>query len=269
MKMAIAFVVRILIAMVGCSSALLDSAAAQSPPRDLKEWNIDYVIGGGFAGIDRHLTVASDGVIVVADRFGAAERVEGRAPREFVTKIAAFLKVARDAKPPKSPPMPGAWLTVRRGGREYSLEMTPEIVAVLREAMDTAVKQAVLGTWWESAWKLCKPAAQLAPSDVDLPIETLVFEADGSFSVTWRNGGAHTTGIPHVFVPDYRGRYNISPESGSIEMHFENGMFVPSDFSGRGSLRINMNQLTLRKVWFGTKQAKKRPDICELTFTRK
>src|SRR5207302_3169673 len=60
----------------------------------------------------------------------------------------------------------------------------------------------------------------LAPSDVDLQIETLVFEADGTFSVTWRNGGAHTTGIPHVFVPDYRGRYNISPESGSIEMHF-------------------------------------------------
>src|SRR5438552_16075145 len=98
MKMAIAFVVRILIAMVGCSSALLDSAAAQSPPRDLKEWNIDYVIGGGFAGIDRHLTVASDGVIVVADRCGPAERVEGRAPGEVVTRIAGFVNVAAEEK---------------------------------------------------------------------------------------------------------------------------------------------------------------------------
>jgi hypothetical protein len=264
----------ILIATIVCACALLDPAAGESLPRDLKEWRIEYVVGGGLRGIDQQLTVASDGTVVVADQF-AAERVESRAPDELVATITAFLKIARNAKPPKSPPTPemsdafGAWLSVETGGHDYSLEMTPEIVSLLSGAMDAAVKQAVIGTWWQSAWKLCKPAPQLARSDMEPPIEALVFEADGGFSVTWRGGGAHTTGVPHVFVPDYRGRYSLSPQTGSIQMHIDNGLFVPSDFSGHGSLRINKNQLTVRNVWFGTKQAKQKPDICELTFTRK
>jgi hypothetical protein len=145
------------------------------------------------------------------------------------------------SSPPKSPPTPkvpdaiGAWLSVNTGGHDYPLEMTPEIVSLLSEAMDAAVKQAVIGTWWQSGW----------------------------------GGGAHAAGVPHVFFPDYRGRSSLSPQTGSIQMHIDNGLFVPSDFSGHGSVRINKNQLTVRNVWFGTRQAKQKPDICALTFTRK
>jgi hypothetical protein len=262
----------VLIATIIWSGALLDPAAGQLLPRDLTEWRIAYDVGGGIAGIVSHLTVASDGTVVVVEPFAAAERVESRAPDELVATINAFLKIARNAKPRKSPlipDMPDAWLSVEAGGHDYSLEMTPEIVSLLSRVRDAAVKQAVIGTWWQSAWKLCKPAPQLARSDMEPPIEALVFEADGGFSVTWRGGGAHTTGVPHVSVPDYRGRYSLSPQTGSIQMRIDNGLFVPSDFSGHGSVRINKNQLTVRNVWFGTKQAKQKPDICELTFTRK
>jgi hypothetical protein len=47
------------------------------------------------------------------------------------------------------------------------------------------------------------------------------------------------------------------------------GVFVPKDFAGEGRFRINMGQLTLQNVWFGTKQTKQKPDICELTFSKK
>jgi len=52
------------------------------------------------------------------------------------------------------------------------------------------------------------------------------------------------------------------------ELNRNADVFVP-DFSGQGSFRITPNELTLRNVWLGTKQATRKPDICELTFARK
>lgn len=129
--------------------------------------------------------------------------------------------------------------------------------------------QAIVGTWWQSAWKLCKPVPQMEPDDVDPPIESLEFKADGTFSVTWRGGGTHTGDIPHVFIPDYTGRYTIDAAAGRIRMQIVNGLFVPNDFAGNGAYAISGNTLTFTGVWFGTRQAKHRPDICELTFTKR
>jgi hypothetical protein len=130
---------------------------------------------------------------------------------------------------------------------------------------------SLIGAWQQSGWKLCKPAAQLSARDADPPIENLVFQPDGIFTIMWQGGGAHTTDIPHVFVPvpDYRGHYTIDQRSRSIRMRADNGLFVPRDFSGDGTYMISGNTLTLTGVWFGTKQAQQKPDICELTFTRK
>ena len=36
-----------------------------------------------------------------------------------------------------------------------------------------------------------------------------------------------------------------------------------------GKYAISGNQLTLTEAWLGTRQAKQKPDICELTFTKK
>jgi hypothetical protein len=144
------------------------------------------------------------------------------------------------------------------------MRVDSEIVAV-------ALALGLVGSWQQSAWKLCKPVAQLTRSEVDPPIADLEFHEDGVFSVMWQGGGAHTTDIPHVFVPvpDYRGHYTVDTTAGRVSLRVDNGLFVPRDFSGDGMYVINGDSLTLTGIWFGTKAAKQKPDICELTFTRK
>ena len=73
----------------------------------------------------------------------------------------------------------------------------------------------------------------------------------------------------HFQVPDYSGHYAATRGDGKIKMRIDNGLFVPRDFSGDGKYAINGNQLTLTEAWLGTRQAKQKPDICELTFTKK
>jgi len=127
----------------------------------------------------------------------------------------------------------------------------------------------IAGSWWQSGWKLCKPVAQLSAEEIDPSIENLEFRPDGTFAVTWQGGGAHTEGVPHVFIPDYTGRYTIDAAARRIRMQIVNGLFVPNDFSGTGTYAISGNALTLTGVWFGTRRATHKPDICELTFTKR
>jgi len=140
--------------------------------------------------------------------------------------------------------------------------------ALLQAATARAADGPLVGRWRQSAWKLCKPVAQLGPSDIDPPIDELVFNADGTFSVTWRGGGAATGDVAHVVVPDYQGRYTVDASAGGVRMQIANGLFVPQDFAGNGAYTISGNDVTFTGVWFGTRQAKRKPDICELTFTK-
>jgi hypothetical protein len=259
-------------AIVVSLAGAVDRADAQSLPKELKEWTLEYGLSGGIAGIMRHVSVSQDGAVGVDDKAGDTH-LTGRAPDDLIAKIAVTLKTARDLKPStaRRAPMPDqmdGWLSITTGGREYPLEVTSVIVDLMEEAANIAEKKAVVGTWGQTGWKLCKPAAQLAPSGTDPPVDALVFKPDGTFSVTWRGGGAHTTGVPHVDIPDYQGRYEVSPKSGSIQMRIEGGLFVPADFSGQGSFRLSANQLTLRNVWLGTRRATQKPDVCELTFSK-
>jgi hypothetical protein len=135
------------------------------------------------------------------------------------------------------------------------------------------MNRELLGTWWESEWRLCHPAAQLTAEPMDEPIASLVFQNDGHFSVTWRGGGARAYGdpsgkTPHVAVPDYSGRYVTFPDYGGITLTFERGIYTPRDFSGEGSFQITDDKLVLKRVWLGTYKAKQKPDICEITFRR-
>jgi hypothetical protein len=142
------------------------------------------------------------------------------------------------------------------------------VSAVFGTGSQQAADLRIVGSWRQSAWKLCKPVAQITASDVDPPIERLEFGPDGTFSVTWPGGGAHSLGVPHEFIPDYRGRYTLDAKAGRIRMENVRGLFVPNDFAGSGSYAISGNALTLTGVWFGTRRAKQKPDICELTFTK-
>jgi hypothetical protein len=130
-------------------------------------------------------------------------------------------------------------------------------------------RSPIVGSWRESGWKLCTPVAQMTASDVDTPVDDLTFRDDGTFSVTWRSGGAQTLDVPHVFVPDYSGHYTLDDAVHRITMRIDNGLFVPEDFAGTGTYTLDGGALTLTHVWLGTKAAPHRPDICELTFARK
>jgi len=66
------------------------------------------------------------------------------------------------------------------------------------------MKHGLLGTWRESAWKLCHPAAQLTAADYDMPLDNVTFQPDGTFTLTWRGGGARADG--HPSITDYQGR---------------------------------------------------------------
>ena len=46
------------------------------------------------------------------------------------------------------------------------------------------------------------------------------------------------------------------------------GLPLGRNFSGAGTFAIADGQLTLKKVWFGTRTATSQPEICELTFVR-
>lgn len=133
---------------------------------------------------------------------------------------------------------------------------------VLRKTVHiyTPESNPLVGLWRQSRWKLCTPVPELPASSMDPPVEELEFRADGSFSVTWK---------PFEWYRDYWGRYSYDLQSGSIELRIEHGNFVPNDFAGKGGFKIHEGQLTLKRVWLGTKEAKQKPDICELTFVRK
>jgi hypothetical protein len=254
--------------MAICAAAVV-SAGAQAPPRDLHDWKLEYSVSGGFVPSLHYLRLSRDGNLAAGDgRLG--DQVVGRASTGLMANLEAFLKSARPA--PKKHPMPdtfSASLVLTTEGRSYELELPRDLSAVLEAAWNDAVAWAVVGSWRQSAWKLCKPVPQLAATDVDPPIDDLDFRGDGTFSVTWRGGGARTTGIPHVqAAPDYRGRYSVTPATGAIRMQIDNGLFVPVDFSGQGQFAVAGNQLTVRGAWFGTRHAKQKPDICELTFTK-
>jgi hypothetical protein len=255
---------------IGMSPSL---AAGQSLPQPLREWKVVSSVSGGIAGKISSLTVNSDGKFTVLDtQLGYS--FDGKVAGELLTRFTVALKSAQMAKlHSDGPVIPDGFsssLQVTTGGHDYLIEPSAEFAVLLREAFDRSVQQAVTGTWWESAWKLCKPTAQLSASQLDPAIETLVFNLDGTFAVTWPGGGAHTTGIPHIFIPDYRGHYKVVPSSGVISMQMDaGGIFVPQDFAGKGYFRLDGKQLILRNVWFGTKQVKQKPDICELTFSRK
>jgi hypothetical protein len=130
------------------------------------------------------------------------------------------------------------------------------------------VRHALLGRWRQTGWKLCTPAAQLTADYYDLPIEELSFRPDGAFTVTWRGGGAHTGDIFHVFIPDYQGRYDVVAAQAYLSLKFERGIVNPRDFAGKGHFTITATELTLQDIWRGTRQAPKKPNICELTFAR-
>lgn len=252
-----------------CAAAV--AISAQELPRDFGNWRVTYTVDGGIAGHHHAVSVSRDGQLTVEDN-GLGDTIAAGASQAQLTKLGALLSTAKPARKEKPKPFPDmvfTSLSVTSGGRTYELDPAEDLVAALENAANSAVADAVIGSWQQAGWALCKPAAQLTADDYDTPIDALEMRKDGTFEITWAAGGAHTSGPPHVLVPDVSGHYKVYPQYGTMEFTMENGLVHPRDVSGRGSFRLRGGQLTLSGVWFGTRTARHKPDICELTFARR
>ena len=261
---------RAVIAVSICFASLLPCASAQAVPRDLKTWTLEYSVDGGMTPFHRAVTLTQSGELSVSN---FNDRITGHASPELMAKITDFLKAAKKARPcTPGPDQRSSSLTLTSPGLTLELEASDAISELLFQTMNATTKKALIGSWWESEWKLCHPAARLTAEQMDPPIQILAFRDDGRFSVTWQGGGAESPGRPgepFIWLPDYSGSYSIFPDENRIQLVFENGVHSPRDFAGDGNFIIDDNKLVLRKLWLGTYSAKQKPDICEMTFTRK
>lgn len=117
----------------------------------------------------------------------------------------------------------------------------------------------LVGYWRQSGWKFCTPVARLTAEQMDPPIDELWFRSDGTFTVTW---------VPFERYKDYWGHYTYDESTGALELAIEHGNYVPRDFVGKGTAKVEGQRLTLDGVRLGTKKAKNRPEVCQLTFSR-
>lgn len=99
----------------------------------------------------------------------------------------------------------------------------------------------LVGEWLEVAQVLCKGGEEAAP---DVPIQELLFDADGTFSVTWR---------PFEAYVDYWGTYTFDLATGSILLEVTGGNYVPPDLLQMSpTFRADDTHLSLDGIWLGT-----------------
>jgi hypothetical protein len=98
----------------------------------------------------------------------------------------------------------------------------------------------LVGFWREQAQLSCDGGAEVAPA---LPIEELIFAADGQFAVTWR---------PFESYVDYWGTYEFDLLKGTLELTVTGGNHVPDDIDGQGRFAVDdAGNLVLTDIWFG------------------
>lgn len=109
----------------------------------------------------------------------------------------------------------------------------------------------LVGLWQEQAQLACGDGAEVVP---DMPIEELVFAADGQFAVTWQ---------PFESYVDYWGTYAFDLDTGTIELHVTSGNRVPPDIDGQGRFAIDDNgDLVLTDIWLGDPDGATDPPGC-------
>jgi hypothetical protein len=98
----------------------------------------------------------------------------------------------------------------------------------------------LVGFWQEAAQLACDTGAEFVP---EVPIGELVFEADGTFSVTW---------VPFEIYKDYWGTYVFDLAQATLELTVDGGNHVPSDLDLSGSFRFDdQGRLLLTDIWLG------------------
>jgi hypothetical protein len=246
--------------LLGATSLLFAQAAPDA-------WTLTYSVSGGIEGTSRRVTITSGGRLQLDD--GRIGRLDVPALGDISIRARDFVAAARDAeRGPVRPLAPDqVALVLASDGRTSYVEATPEIVNAIMRATDVAVWQSLVGTWRQSGGSACSPPAQLGPADLDPAIEALALNGDGTFSIRWP-GGARSASLPNIAVPHHRGRFRASLTGGGIEFTLDDGADPPRDFSGNGTFAFDGGRLLLRGIWFGTRAAAQKPDVCEIEFVR-
>jgi hypothetical protein len=254
--------------LAACLAGAPGLASAEAPPVP-QVWRLEYSLTGGRGGLNRHLGLTQAGDLTVENypRSASQEtRIDRHASSDLMARTTRFLESARAApRDPAHPAIPDALdrsMTLASGVAKRELQVPDDIALLFLDTMDSVTRGAFVGAWRQSGWKLCTPVTQLTAGDLDMPIDRLVFDENGGWSVTWKDSGAHT-GLP----PMFSGQYRIDPAYSYIQVSIGSGA-TPRDFSGSGHFRFRANTVVLQNIWFGTRQAKRKPDVCELTFTR-
>jgi hypothetical protein len=108
-------------------------------------------------------------------------------------------------------------------------------------AVFTPDANPLVGWWREGAQMTCDTGADVVPAE---PIEEVVFDAAGTFTVTW---------FPFEVYKDYWGTYAFDLERGTLDLTIEGGNYVPPDVDGSGRFAADgVGQLLLTELWLGT-----------------
>ena len=127
----------------------------------------------------------------------------------------------------------------------------------------TAEDQPLVGFWREKSRTDCGPQRGTV---IAQGIQELVFNARGSFSVTW---------VPFEVYKDYWGNYTADSSTRKLSLQIERGNYVPKNFRGAGKFKLaDKNTLELTGIYFGAKQTSdhgttaKADPSCRYTFSR-
>lgn len=97
------------------------------------------------------------------------------------------------------------------------------------------------GYWKEEAQFACNTGEEVSP---ERPIQELLFEADGTFSVTW---------TPFERYRDYWGEYSYDTGQGTLDLTVTGGNNVPPDVDGSGTFAFDtQGRLILTDIWLGS-----------------
>jgi hypothetical protein len=122
-------------------------------------------------------------------------------------------------------------------------------------------EEPLVGLWGETADVECGSGKQVAAKT---PVRELVFQADGSFSVTW---------FPFETYRDYVGTYEYARSSGKLTLKpVSFGNYKPIDLRPEGSAKIGADgRLTLGDgMWLGTpRNATTTVEVCGQIFSRR
>ncbi len=143
----------------------------------------------------------------------------------------------------------GSRFTVRAeldGGRHV---ISTEVYVVTLES------NPFVGYWYEETQFACGLGTELAPA---LPIEELVFAADGAFAVTW---------TPFESYVDYWGTYRFDLAGGTLDLAVTGGNAPPTGFDGHGRFTFDESgRLVLTDIWLGNARSSDVPPHCGHRF---